>query len=210
MEATAGQVIHLADYRPTDFVLERVDLTFELDPRETLVIQRSLMHRREGAATDAPLVLDGDELNLKAVMIDSIELTPSQYTLTGTQMIIHNLPTGVSFEVTVETIVDPEANTKLMGLYRTNGTYCTQCEAEGFRRITYFMDRPDVLGVYTITIIADAKANPVMLSNGNFLGAGDYGDGRRFAAWFDPHPKPAICSRWSPAISAWSRTRSRP
>jgi aminopeptidase N len=191
MEAIAGQVIHLADYRPTDFVLERVDLTFELDPRETLVIQRSLMHRREGAAEDAPLVLDGDELTLKTIMVDSIELEPSQYTINDKQLVIHSLPTGVSFEVTVETIIDPEANTKLMGLYRTNGTYCTQCEAEGFRRITYFMDRPDVLGVYTITIIADAKANPVMLSNGNFLGAGDYGDGRRFAAWFDPHPKPS-------------------
>ncbi|MBX9456222.1 MAG: aminopeptidase N [Rhizobium sp.] len=191
MEATAGQVIHLADYRPTDFVLERVDLTFELDPHQTLVIQRSLMHRRDGAAEDAPLVLDGDELTLKSLMIDSVELEPGQYTLGERQLVIHALPTGVSFEVTVETVLDPEANTKLMGLYRTNGTYCTQCEAEGFRRITYFMDRPDVLGVYTITIIADAKANPVMLSNGNFLGAGDYGDGRRFAAWFDPHPKPS-------------------
>jgi aminopeptidase N len=191
MEATAGQVIHLADYRPTDFVLERVDLTFELDPRETLVIQRSLMHRREGASEDAPLVLDGDELSLKSIMIDSIELEPDQYSVNDKQLLIYKLPTGVSFEVTVETIIDPEANTKLMGLYRTNGTYCTQCEAEGFRRITYFMDRPDVLGVYTITIIADGKANPVMLSNGNFLGAGDYGDGRRFAAWFDPHPKPS-------------------
>jgi aminopeptidase N len=191
MEATAGQVIHLADYRPTDFVLERVDLTFELDPRETLVIQRSLMHRREGVSADAPLVLDGDELKLKSIMIDSIELEPNQYTVDDRKLVIHNLPTGTSFEVTVETVLDPEANTKLMGLYRTNGTYCTQCEAEGFRRITYFMDRPDVLGVYTITIIADGKANPVMLSNGNFLGAGDYGDGRRFAAWFDPHPKPS-------------------
>jgi aminopeptidase N len=191
MEATAGQVIHLADYRPTDFVLERVDLTFELDPRETLVIQRSLMHRREGAAEDASLVLDGDELTLRSVMIDSVELTAGQYTVDERQLVIRNLPTGVSFEVTVETILNPEANTKLMGLYRTNGTYCTQCEAEGFRRITYFMDRPDVLGVYTITIIGDGKANPLMLSNGNFLGAGDYGDGRRFAAWYDPHPKPS-------------------
>jgi aminopeptidase N len=191
MEATAGQVIHLADYRPTDFELERVDLTFELDPRETLVIQRSLMHRREGVSEEAPLVLDGDELTLKSIMIDSVELEPSQYTLDDTKLVIHQLPTGVSFEVTVETILNPEANTKLMGLYRTNGTYCTQCEAEGFRRITYFMDRPDVLGVYTITIIGDGKANPLMLSNGNFLGAGDYGDGRRFAAWYDPHPKPS-------------------
>jgi aminopeptidase N len=191
MEANAGQVIHLADYRPTDFVLERVDLTFELDPTETLVIQRSLMHRREGVAEDLPLILDGDELTLKAVAIDGIPIEEGQYVVDSRQLIIHNLPTGVTFEVTVETIVNPEANTKLMGLYRTNGTYCTQCEAEGFRRITYFMDRPDVLGIYTITIIADGTANPVMLSNGNFLGAGDYGDGRRFSAWYDPHPKPS-------------------
>jgi aminopeptidase N len=191
MEATAGQVIHLADYRPTDFVLERVDLTFELDPRETLVIQRSLMHRREGVADDAPLMLDGDDLNLKAVAIDGNPIEEDQYTVTANSLVIRNLPTGVTFEVTVETIINPEANTKLMGLYRTNGTYCTQCEAEGFRRITYFMDRPDVLGVYTITMVAEASANPVMLSNGNFLGAGDYGDGRRFAVWFDPHPKPS-------------------
>jgi aminopeptidase N len=191
MEATAGQIIHLADYRPTDFVLERVDLTFELDPKQTLVIQRSLMHRRDGAAADAPLILDGDELTLKALAIDGNAITEDQYTVDSRQLVIHNLPTGVTFEVTVETILDPEANTKLMGLYRTNGTYCTQCEAEGFRRITYFMDRPDVLGVYTITIIGDGKANPLMLSNGNFLGAGDYGDGRRFAAWYDPHPKPS-------------------
>ncbi|MBL0371099.1 aminopeptidase N [Rhizobium sp. KVB221] len=191
MEATAGQVVHLADYRPTDFVLERVDLTFELDPKQTLVIQRSLMHRREGASEQAPLVLDGDELTLKAVAIDGNPIDESQYSVNDKQLVIGNLPTGVTFEVTVETIIDPEANTKLMGLYRTNGTYCTQCEAEGFRRITYFMDRPDVLGVYTITIIADGSANPVMLSNGNFLGAGDYGDGRRFSAWYDPHPKPS-------------------
>jgi aminopeptidase N len=191
MEATAGQIIHLADYRPTDFVLERVDLTFELDPRQTLVIQRSLMHRRDGADANAPLVLDGDELTLKAVAIDGVPIEESQYAVDARQLVIHNLPTGVTFEVTVATTLDPEANTKLMGLYRTNGTYCTQCEAEGFRRITYFMDRPDVLGVYTVTIIADGTANPVMLSNGNFLGGGDYGDGRRFAVWFDPHPKPS-------------------
>ncbi|MDO6966791.1 aminopeptidase N [Rhizobium alvei] len=191
MEATTGQVIHLADYRPTDFVVERVDLTFELDPTETLVIQRTLMHRREGVADDVPLVLDGDELNLKAVAIDGNPIPESQYDVSDRALVIRDLPTGTTFEVTVETIINPEANTKLMGLYRTNGTYCTQCEAEGFRRITYFMDRPDVLGVYTITIIGDGAANPVMLSNGNFLGAGDYGDGRRFAAWYDPHPKPS-------------------
>ncbi len=191
MRPEKGRIVHLADYRPTDFVLERVDLTFELDPVKTLVISRMLMHRRPGTDPDAALALDGDELQLKYVALDGNELPPDSYEATPDLLVVRNLPSGVTFELTVETIVNPEANTQLMGLYRTSGLYCTQCEAEGFRRITYAMDRPDVLGVYTITIIGDGAQNPVMLSNGNFLGAGDYGDGRRFAAWYDPHPKPS-------------------
>ncbi len=93
--------------------------------------------------------------------------------------------------MTITTIINPEANTQLMGLYRTSGIYCTQCEAEGFRRITYFPDRPDVLAPYTVNIIADKAANPLLLSNGNFLGGAGYGEGKHFAAWFDPHPKPS-------------------
>ena len=93
--------------------------------------------------------------------------------------------------MTITTIINPEANTQLMGLYRTGGIYCTQCEAEGFRRITYFPDRPDVLAPYTVNIIADKAANPLLLSNGNFLGGAGYGEGKHFAAWFDPHPKPS-------------------
>jgi aminopeptidase N len=191
MRTDTGQIVNLADYRPTDFVLERVDLTFELDPTNTKVDARLIFHRREGVDPKAPLVLDGDELKLSGLLFDQREVPASQYDATPELLTIRDLPAEAPFEITVTTYINPEANTQLMGLYRTNGIYCTQCEAEGFRRITYFPDRPDVLAPYTITIIGDKAANPVMLSNGNFLGGAGYDEGRAFAAWFDPHPKPS-------------------
>lgn len=191
MRTENGRIIHLADYRPTDFVLERVDLTFELDPTNTKVDARLIFQRREGVDASAPLVLDGDELALSGLLFDQEELDPGQYDATPESLTIRDLPAEAPFEITITTYINPEANTQLMGLYRTNGIYCTQCEAEGFRRITYFPDRPDVLAPYTITIIGDKAANPIMLSNGNFLGGAGYDEGRAFAAWFDPHPKPS-------------------
>ncbi|MDK1375568.1 MULTISPECIES: aminopeptidase N [unclassified Sinorhizobium] len=191
MRTNTGQTIHLEDYRPTDFVLERVDLTFELDPRETKVEARLIFHRREGVSPAAPLVLDGDELRMTGLLLDQVEISPTLFEATDDTLTIHGLPETAPFEVTVTTLLSPETNTKLMGLYRTNNVYCTQCEAEGFRRITYFPDRPDVLAVYTVNIIADKATAPLLLSNGNHLGGADMGDGRHFAAWFDPHPKPS-------------------
>jgi aminopeptidase N len=191
MRTDTGRIVHLADYRPTDFVLERVDLTFELDPTETKVEARLIFHRREGVDAGAPLVLDGDDLTMTSLLFDQIELDPARYTATPESLVIRDLPESAPFEITVVTMINPEANTQLMGLYRTNGIYATQCEAEGFRRITYFPDRPDVLAVYTINIIADKAANPLLLSNGNFLGGAGFGPDKHFAAWFDPHPKPS-------------------
>lgn len=191
MRTDTGQVINLADYRPTDFVLERVDLTFELDPTETKVESRLIFRRREGADAKAPLILDGDELALSGLLFDQMDMPASQYTATPESLTIRDLPESGPFELTITTIINPEANTQLMGLYRTGGIYCTQCEAEGFRRITYFPDRPDVLAPFTVNIIADKAANPLLLSNGNFLGGAGYGEGKHFAAWFDPHPKPS-------------------
>ncbi|MGN7291798.1 aminopeptidase N [Rhizobium sp. SAFR-030] len=191
MRTDTGQIVHLADYRPTDFVLERVDLTFELDPTATRVEARLIFHRREGVDAGLPLILDGDELGLSELRLDQIDLKPEQFDVSPEQLTIRDLPESQPFEITVVTIINPEANTQLMGLYRTNGIYCTQCEAEGFRRITYFPDRPDVLAPYTITIVADKASNPLLLSNGNFLGGGNYDEGRHFAAWFDPFPKPS-------------------
>lgn len=191
MRTNTGQIIHLEDYRPTDFVLERVDLTFELDPKETKVEARLIFHRREAVDASAPLVLDGDELKMTGLLLDQEELATSLYDVTDDTLTIRGLPETAPFEITITTLLSPETNTQLMGLYRTNGIYCTQCEAEGFRRITYFPDRPDVLAVYTVNIIADKASTPLLLSNGNYLGGADMGDGRHFAAWFDPHPKPS-------------------
>ncbi|MBD8685533.1 MULTISPECIES: aminopeptidase N [unclassified Rhizobium] len=191
MRTDTGQIVHLADYRPTDFVLERVDLTFELDPTNTKVEARLIFHRREGAEKTAPLVLDGDELTLSGLLLDQIDIPATQFDATPDSLTIRDLPEAEPFEICVTNYINPETNTQLMGLYRTNGVYCTQCEAEGFRRITYFPDRPDVLAPYTITIIAAKEGNTFLLSNGNFLGGGNYDEGRHFAAWFDPHPKPS-------------------
>lgn len=191
MRTENGRIIHLADYRRTDFVLERVDLTFELDPTETKVEARLIFHRREGADVAAPLVLDGDELTMTGLLFDQVEMDAGRYDAKPDSLTIRDLPATEPFEITITTMINPEANTQLMGLYRTNGVYCTQCEAEGFRRITYFPDRPDVLAVYTVNIIADKASCPLLLSNGNFLGGAGYGEGKHFAAWFDPHPKPS-------------------
>ncbi|CAN7572490.1 aminopeptidase N [Pararhizobium sp. LjRoot238] len=191
MRTDTGEIIHLEDYRQTDFVLERVDLTFELDPKETKVEARLIFHRREGVSADAPLILDGDELKMTGLLLDQEEIPAANYEATDDALTIRNLPVTAPFEITVTTELNPEANTKLMGLYRTSNVYCTQCEAEGFRRITYFPDRPDVLAVYTVNIIADKQTAPLLLSNGNYLGGANMGDGRHFAAWFDPHPKPS-------------------
>ncbi|MDX1015377.1 aminopeptidase N [Sinorhizobium medicae] len=191
MRTNTGQIVHLENYRPTDFVLERVDLTFELDPQETKVEARMIFHRREGVSPSAPLVLDGDELVMTGLLLDQEAIPGTLYEATDDTLIIRELPDRAPFEITVTTVLSPETNTKLMGLYRTSNVYCTQCEAEGFRRITYFPDRPDVLAVYTVNIIADKAAAPLLLSNGNYLGGADMGDGRHFASWFDPHPKPS-------------------
>lgn len=191
MRTNTGQIVHLEDYRPTDFVLERVDLTFELEPKETKVEARLIFHRREGASISAPLVLDGDELTMTGLLLDQEEMPAALYDVHDDTLTIRGLPESAPFEITVTTMLSPETNTKLMGLYRTSNVYCTQCEAEGFRRITYFPDRPDVLAVYTVNIIADKATAPLLLSNGNYLGGADMGDGRHFAAWFDPHPKPS-------------------
>ncbi|PWW02244.1 alanyl aminopeptidase [Hoeflea marina] len=191
MRTDTGQVFHLKDYAPTDFVVDRIDLTFELDPAETKVISRVLMKRRAGVSRSAPLVFDGDELTLDSVQLDGNDIDPADFDVTPENLTIRNLPAEATFEITVNTTIAPEANTSLMGLYRTGNIYCTQCEAEGFRRITYFYDRPDVLAVYTVTIISRKDDARLMLSNGNYLGGGNYDEGRHFAAWFDPHPKPS-------------------
>lgn len=191
MRTDTGTVFKLQDYRPTDFILSKVDLAFALHPTATHVISTLTLERREGTRIDMPLVLDGDELTLKALMINGDTVPDAQFSATAERLEIRKLPASGPFTMTVETIINPKSNGALMGLYRTTGTYCTQCEAEGFRRITYFLDRPDVLAIYTVRIEGDKDDAPLLLSNGNCTDKGDLDGGRHFAVWHDPHPKPA-------------------
>ena len=178
----------LADYRPTDYAIDRVELVFRLDPHATRVTTTLHARRRGGVASDAPLQLHGDGLDLVAIALDGTPLDAARYDAAPDSLTVRDLP--ARFALMVETEVDPTANTALVGLYRSGGTYCTQCEAEGFRRIAFMLDRPDVLSVYSVRIEAPA-GEPVLLSNGEMTGEGELQGGGRWAEWHDPHPKPS-------------------
>ncbi len=188
-EPAPPKTIRLADYRAPDYRIEHVDLCFALDPKRTIVKSRLVIRRADGAEPGAPLVLDGEGLELLSIAIDEDALAASAYQLTDKTLTILSPPHD--FTLDIETACSPEGNTALSGLYISNGMFCTQCEAEGFRRITYYLDRPDCLSKFTVRIEADKRAYPVLLSNGNKLAAGDLPDGRHFAQWADPHPKPS-------------------
>lgn len=185
MPSEQPKEIFLKDYLPLDFKIDSVDLTFELNASETLVTNRMKFVRQSESTL---LKLDGEHLELLSVEKDGKELKPSDYQLSAHALVL-NCPEE-SFELVVRTKVDPESNTRLEGLYRSSGNYCTQCEAEGFRNITYYLDRPDCLSYFTTKIIAYPHENKVLLSNGNLVEFGDLEDGRHFATWEDPHKKP--------------------
>ncbi len=191
MRTETGTVIRLEDYRPSDYLIDTTDLTFTLEPEGTVVRAKLGIRRREGVAADTPLSLDGDELTLAGVKVNGEALAENGYTAAPDKLVIGELPADDTFTVEIETTLDPAANKQLMGLYRSNGTYCTQCEAEGFRRITYFLDRPDVLSVYTVRIEARTEDAPLLLSNGNRTEAGRLENGWHYAVWHDPFPKPS-------------------
>ncbi|QNV05744.1 aminopeptidase N [Shewanella algae] len=177
------QAKHLADYRPPAFLIPELSLSFQLEPKQTRVTAVSWV-KRNGSHNE-PLQLDGDELELEQLLVNG---DPADYRLEPGKLL---LETELNeFELTLVTRISPADNSALEGLYMSDGAYCTQCEAEGFRRITYFLDRPDVLAKYQVRIEAD-KAFPFLLSNGNLLEKGEMADGRHFAVWKDPFPKPA-------------------
>ena len=185
------RVIRLADYRPPNWLIETVDLDVRLDPSATRVVARLRIRPNPAGEDHASLVLDGDELALVDLALDGEKLGANSYAATPSSLTLHDPPRR-PFDLTIETALDPSANTKLMGLYRSSGTYCTQCEAEGFRRITYFLDRPDALSVYRTRIEAERDEAPILLSNGNPVEAGPIpGTGRHYAVWHDPFPKPS-------------------
>ncbi|MBS7539412.1 aminopeptidase N [Ancylobacter lacus] len=184
------QPVRLVDYRPPDWLVDTVHLDVRLDPAQTRIRCRLGLRPNPAGRPDAPLILDGDELTLERLTLDGADLPAGAYDASPSRLTLH-APPRRPLSLEVETVVDPSANTKLMGLYRSSGTYCTQCEAEGFRRITYFPDRPDVLAVYTTRIEAEMEDAPVLLGNGNPVEAGPIpGTSRHYAVWHDPWPKP--------------------
>ena len=185
---SAASVVRREDYRPPAFWIDTVDLSFDLDPAKTRVLNKMRVRRNPDVPAQ-PLRLDGQELNLARVLVNG---QGASFKMEGEQLVLSNLPEGAEpFELEIFTTCQPEKNTQLSGLYVSQGTFFTQCEAEGFRRITYFLDRPDVMSVFTVTLRADKAAYPVLLSNGNLLEQGELEDGRHFARWHDPFKKPS-------------------
>ena len=179
--------IFLKDYAPPAYLVDHINLRVELDPRATRV--QATLSCRPNIGTGQPLTLNGNRLELVRVELDDVTLTGDQYSFANGLLMIFQ-PPDHPFSVTIETLINPSANTALEGLYLSSGNYCTQCEAEGFRTITCFPDRPDVMSVFTTTVIGDKSTCPVLLANGNLIDSGDLEDGRHYATWHDPFPKP--------------------
>ncbi len=171
MRTDVAQPIRLADYRPPDYLIDTVDLDVSLDPHATRVVARLAVRPNPKGRSGADLVLDGDGLVARRIVLDGQELDSNANFVTPDQLTIA-APPQRPFTLEIETEIDPSANTFLMGLYRSGSAYCTQCEAEGFRRITYFLDRPDVLAVYTVRLEAEVSEAPFLLSNGNKVASG--------------------------------------
>ncbi len=192
MKDANPQTIYLKDYAVPDYLIHRVALNFSLDEEQTTVVSRLEMSRNPASANAAsPLVLAGENLTLIRVLLnDDQELTASDYQQTPDSLIIHNVPQQQAFTLTIENIINPKANTALEGLFLSKGLLCTQCEAEGFRKITYFLDRPDVMAKFTTTLVADKDRYPVLLSNGNPIAQGELDGNRHWVTWEDPFDKP--------------------
>jgi aminopeptidase N len=180
-------VIRREDYVAPAYWIDTVDLTFDLDPAKTRVLNKMRLRRNPDVPAQ-PLRLDGEELNLARVLVNG---QGTSFKMDAGQLVLESLPEEGPIELEIFTTCAPAKNTKLMGLYVSNDSFFTQCEAEGFRRITYFLDRPDVMASYTVTLRADKTRYPVLLSNGNLVDEGALEDGRHFARWVDPHRKPS-------------------
>jgi len=188
MRTDTPQTIYRKDYTPPSYLVETVELGFDLDPARTIVANRMTLRRNPDSA-QREIELYGENLELVALRMNGNTLTDQDYRIEGSLLTIPDTPEEVTLEI--ETICVPEQNTTLNGLYTSNGSFYTQCEAEGFRAITYFPDRPDVMAVFTVMLRADKEKYPVLLSNGNLVEEGDLGDGRHYAKWEDPFKKPS-------------------
>jgi len=190
MKTQTPQTIYLKDYRPPQFLIDTVDLHIDL-AEEWTTVKAELNFRENPASAEnsKTLVLNGHKMELMAVILDNVELTQDQYQVDESQLTINDVPE--KFVLSTEVRIQPQNNTELEGLYKSSKLFCTQCESEGFRKITYFLDRPDVMSLYSTTIFANQQLYPVMLSNGNLLDSGKLTDGRHWVKWEDPFPKPA-------------------
>ncbi|ESS70972.1 aminopeptidase N [Methyloglobulus morosus KoM1] len=186
------QTIYLKDYQVPDYLIHTVELNFTLDERRTQVVSRlSLARNPNSQSSETALVLAGENLKLiRIVLNDDQELTEADYHITPESLIIHDVPQQRPFTLNIENEINPKANTALEGLYLSNGMLCTQCEAEGFRKITYFLDRPDVMAKFTTTLVGDKDRYPILLSNGNLIAQGDDDNNRHWVTWEDPFSKP--------------------
>jgi aminopeptidase N len=183
------QAVYLKDYRPPDYLLDGVALSFDLRAEFTTVRSRLKLRRNPAATKKRPLVLDGQDLELASIAMDGQPLPPEGYRLGPESLTVPSVPESCT--LTVETRIRPEDNTSLEGLYKSGGMYCTQCEAEGLRKITYCLDRPDVMSRYTTTLVADKTRYPVLLSNGNPVASGETEGNRHWVRWEDPFRKPS-------------------
>ena len=184
------RAIHLKDYRPPEYLIDQTQLDVDLGETDTRVTSRLKLRRNPEVSLRKPqLVLDGKEIKLESVAIDGRPLAPEEYQLDAEGLTLYQPPEA--FELETVGLIDPKNNTSLDGLYKSKSMYCTQCEAEGFRKITWYLDRPDVMSEFTTTIRADKAQFPVLLSNGNLIEEGDLDAGRHFATWQDPFKKPA-------------------
>ena len=177
------------DYRPLDFHILGLELDFQLFDDHARVESRIRFERREGATEDAALPLDAEDLQLLGLWLDGRELGAGDFAHEGEQLVLRGLPASGELRTAVR--IEPQNNTQLSGLYRSSGMFCTQCEAEGFRRITPFPDRPDVMTVFRVRVEADRASCPVLLSNGNLVEQGEAADGRHWTLWEDPFKKPS-------------------
>ncbi|RYE60850.1 MAG: aminopeptidase N, partial [Hyphomicrobiales bacterium] len=190
MRTEDEHTIFLKDYAPTPYAVVAVDMDFKITEAVTRVRTQITLEPRPETTPGTPLVLDGDGLTLDSIAIDGLPMMLSAYAANETGLTVVEPPFR-RFVLETEVHLKPEENKKLMGLYRSSGTWCTQCEPEGFRRITYYLDRPDILAPFKVRITAPRDIAPVLLSNGNLIETGDAGDDRHYAIWEDPFPKPA-------------------
>lgn len=189
MDSNKPVAILREDYKPSDYLIDSINLTIDIHDDYTKVTSTLDVKLNGTADKLPPLVLDGEGLELKSVLLDHEELKEGQYELNKESLTLY--PQSESFAVTTVVHIYPKNNTSLEGLYVAEGVYCTQCEAEGFRKITYFLDRPDVLATYTCTVIADKTAYPVLLSNGNPINESDLEGNRHSVTYHDHVKKPS-------------------